>query len=310
MSATSSLSKIAVANAPCSWGVTDDFPAEGPPPAYARVLDEIALAGYAGTELGDWGFLPNDPVTLRAELERRDLALAGAFVAIDLADPASHAGGEAAALRAAVLLSECAGPSSAPPCIVLAGAMTDRARVALAGRIGPEHSLSESQWQAVARGAERIALAVRDRTGLRTVFHQHAGSAVETPEETATLLELTDPELVGLCLDTGHCTYGGGDALEALRRYGPRVWHVHLKDCDGKVLARARSEGWDYFRAAGSRIFCELGRGVVDFPSILGELARVGYQGWAVVEDEVASGMGSPLESARRDRAFLRGLGL
>ena len=37
----------------------------------AQVLDEMAAAGYAGTELGDWGFLPTTPAALAADVARR-----------------------------------------------------------------------------------------------------------------------------------------------------------------------------------------------------------------------------------------------
>ncbi len=70
---------IAVANAPCSWGVLE-FESKTASPGYAKVLDEIAASGYAGTELGDWGFMPSDPGLLRDELQRRHLAMVGAFV--------------------------------------------------------------------------------------------------------------------------------------------------------------------------------------------------------------------------------------
>ena len=43
---------IRVANAPCSWGMFElTTGAEGP--SGDQVLDEMALAGFAGTELGD-----------------------------------------------------------------------------------------------------------------------------------------------------------------------------------------------------------------------------------------------------------------
>jgi inosose dehydratase len=300
--------KIAIANAPCSWGATDDFPPDGSALGYAQVLDEMALAGYAGTELGDWGFLPTDAATLRAELSRRNLALVGAFVPVRLSDPGAHAAGQELAVRTALLLAEGAIGQGAP-CLVLADDVNP-ARVSVAGRATPEHALTDDQWRAVARGAERIARAVRERTGLRTAFHHHAGTYVETPAEVAKLMELTDPGLLGLCLDTGHYAYGGGDALDAARRFGDRIWHVHAKDCDRNVLSHARIDGWDYLRAVRSRLFCELGQGVVDLPAVLAELVQRGYGGWVVVEDEVAPGTGVPLESARRDREFLHRLGL
>jgi inosose dehydratase len=299
--------RIAVANAPCSWGIMDEFASDGPPPPYGQVLDEIALTGYAGTELGDWGFLPTDATALRDELSRRKLALIGAFVAVRLPDPLAHEAGEAVALRTASLLAEAA--DGTEPFIVLADDAV-RERIALAGRAGPQHALGADEWRAVAEGTNRIARAVREQTGLRTVFHHHMGTHVETPAEVATLMELTDPGLVGLCLDTGHYVYGGGDALAALAEFGDRIWHVHFKDCDGEVLDRARRESYDYVQAVRNRVFCELGRGMIDLSAVLDELRKQSYRGWVVVEDEVAPGTGTPLESARRDREFLRGLGI
>jgi len=299
--------KISVANAPCSWGATGDFPSYKDAPGCAQVLNEMALAGYAGTELGDWGFLPSDAQSLRDELSRRKLALVGAFVAVRLCDRTAHPAGEELAVRTARLLAGGAAAHDAP-CLVLADE-ANAGRMRVAGRVMAEHALSDEQWRAVAQGAERIARAVRAATGLRTAFHHHAGTYIETPDELARLMERTDPDLVGLCLDTGHYTYGGGDALEAVRRFGERIWHVHAKDCDRGIFACALADGWDYSRAVCSRLFCELGRGVVDLTAVLSELRRRGYNGWIVVEDEVAPGTGVPLDSARRDREFLRGLG-
>ncbi len=299
--------KIRIANAPCSWGATDDFPSSKDAPGYAQVLDEMVEAGYTGTELGDWGFLPTDPSAAHEEMSKRGLALAGAFVPVRLADPAAYAAGEELAVKTARLLAGAAGDDDAPVVVLADEANAQRMRVA--GRATPEHALTDEQWRPVAQGAERIARAVRDASGLRTAFHHHAGTYIETPDELARLMELTDPDLVGLCLDTGHYTYGGGDPLAAVKRFGERCWHVHAKDCDLDVLERARSDGWDYSRAVCSRLFCELGRGVIDLPAVLEALKRRGYRGWVVVEDEVAPGTGVPLDSARRDREYLRGLG-
>lgn len=311
MTRREALAGIRIANAPCSWGVIEGF--DGRVPPYGQVLDEMAQAGYAGTELGGWGFLPTQPEALRSELARRELALVGAFVEAALADPAQHAPGQSAALRAARLLAECAAPDGVAdePFLVLADANgADPARTRFAGRIQSSQGLSEAQWGTFAEGAERIAGVVREETGLRTVFHPHCAGFVETPAEIETLLNLTNPDLLGLCFDGGHYTYGGGDALDGLRRFAERVWHVHFKDCDGAVADRARKDGWDYFEAVRRGIFCELGRGTVDFPAILDELVRRGYRGWIVVEHDTAPGTGNPFQTARRDREFLRGLGL
>lgn len=298
---------IPVANAPCSWGVLE-FDSEDQAASYEQVLDEMRQTGYAGTELGDWGFMPTDPAQLSQELAERELALLGAFVPVALADPATHTGGVEQAVRTARLL---AAVEPETPFIVLAddnGA--DPWRTRHAGRTAGRHMLDEGQWAAFAEGTTRIARAVRDGCGLRTVFHHHGAGFVETPNELDQLMALTDPDLLGLCLDTGHLRFGGGDPLAAIGQYGERIWHVHFKDFSPQVADQGRREQWDYFEAVRHGVFCELGQGDVDFPAVISALQGLDYDGWIVVEQDVLPGLGTPRESAARNRAYLRGLGL
>ena len=298
---------IKIANAPCSWGVLE-FDLDGKAAGYVQVLDEMAETGYAGTELGDWGFMPTDPVQLKQAVHARGLTLVGAFVPVMLKDPMAHPAGVEAAVRTARLLAEAEGQI---PFIVLAddnGKIPQRTHNA--GRIQPKHGLNEAEWQIAAEGAEKVALAVKSETGLRTVFHHHCAGYVETSEEIDTLLRLTDPDLLGLCLDTGHYCFGGGDPLECLRQQFPRIWHIHFKDCQPDIAARSRQEGWDYFTSVRNGIFCELGKGEIDFSAIKSELDQFGYTGWIVVEQDVLPGMGSPKESALRNRQYLASIGL
>jgi inosose dehydratase len=298
---------IRVANAPCSWGVLE-FELQGTTAGAARVLDEMRATGYAGTELGDWGFMPTDPARLRDELAQRGLELLAAFVPVNFSVLDDHAAGEATALRTAHLLARA---SDADPLIVLADDNgKDPVRTRLAGRVRLEHALSADRWDVFARGVARVARAVRDETGLRTVFHHHGAGFVETPAEVDELLARTDPQLVGLCFDTGHYRLGGGDPLVGLAKHFERVWHVHFKDFEPEVAAAARANDWDYFQAVRHGIFCELGRGDVDFPAIVSLLKTRSYDGWIVVEQDVLPGMGTPQESAQRNRNYLRGLGL
>jgi inosose dehydratase len=297
---------IRVANAPCSWGVIEGVAGERG--GYAQVLDEMRAAGYEGTELGDWGFMPTDPAALRSELDRRGLQLLASWVSVALHDAARHATSEAEAVRTARLLAEVGGPQ----CLIVLGndPYADPARTLNAGRITAELGMSEAQWRTFTEGANRIARAVRRETGLRTAFHHHIGTWVETPEETDRLLRETDPEVLGLCFDTGHYRFGGGDPLQGLARHADRIWHVHFKDHAPAVAEHTRREGLGGVEAVGLGVFCELGRGDVDFPAVLAQLGERGYDGWVVVEQDVLPGMGSPLESARRNREYLRSIGL
>ncbi len=303
---------LRVANAPCSWGMIAGAGHPDQPP-WTRVLDEMAQAGYEGTELGDPGFMPEDPDLVRVELARRQLAMVGAFVPVRLAEPSLHTAAEAFALGTAHLLAGCAlgTEDQGLPFVILADdPVADPVRTANAGRIRPEHGWSAEQWRAVAAGASRIARRVREETGLRTAFHHHGASYVETPAEVQRLLELTDEKLVGLCFDTGHYVLGGGDPLDGLQRFGERVWHVHFKDCDATALERARSAGWDYPQALRAGIFCGLGEGMMPHSAVTDALRGLGYQGWIVVENEAPPGGETALERALADRVYLRRLGL
>ncbi len=298
---------IKIANAPCSWGVLE-FDLEGKAAGYAQVLDEINETGYAGTELGDWGFMPTDPGELRKELDKRSLSMVGAFVPVFLKDPSKHASGAATAVKTARLISEAGFPDSF---IVLAdenGSVKERTQNA--GRIDKSMGLTADEWKVFGEGANYVAGQVMEKTGLRTVFHHHCAGYVETPEEVDNLMAFTDPALVGLVLDMGHYMFGGGDPLEALKKHRSRIWHIHFKDCHPATASKSGKEGWDYFKSVASGVFCELGKGAVDFPSIVKELTEHNYSGWIVVEQDVLPGMGKPRECAAKNREYIRKLGL
>jgi inosose dehydratase len=302
--------KLLVGNAPCSWGTLEFDEAKGEQIPYEQMLDELAAAGYTGTELGDWGYMPTDPSLLRAALEQRGLTMLGAFVPVMLKEAGAHAEGVARALKTARLLAAVAG--TPPPFLVLADNNgTDPRRTQLAGRIGDADGLTAAEWKVFAAGADLVACAVYEETGLRTVFHHHCAGYVETPAEIAKLLELTDPARLGLVFDTGHYVYGSGgeaNAAEGLDSFDERVWYVHCKDCQPDVAKRARTEHWDYFTALRHGVFCELGKGSVDFPAVLRRLRARAYDGYVLVEQDVLPGMGAPKESAARNRAYLRSI--
>jgi len=285
-----------------------EFEAAAPHAPAAQVLDEMSAAGYAGTELGDWGFLPTDPAALAADVARRSLALVGAFVPVALAREEALDEGIDRAVRTAALLAGAAGDSAI---IVLSDDnATVPNRTERAGRIREEDGLTNTQWDGFAARAGRVAAAVRAATGLKTVFHHHCAGYVETPQEIDALMSRTAPDLLGLCLDTGHLTYGGGNPVDAIARYRDRIWHVHFKDCEPELVRTARAEAWDYHTAVGRGIFCELGQGMVPFARVLDALRIEYYTGWIVVEQDVLPGLGTPAASALRNREYLRRLGV
>ncbi len=163
--------------------------------------------------------------------------------------------------------------------------------------------LTEDGWARLVDVLHDLARDV-SAAGARFAFHPHAGTFVETPAEVARLVASTDPALVPLCLDVGHYLVGGGDPVDALRRYGSRVTHVHLKDVDGAVLAALRDGRLGGFDdAVRARLFTELGAGVLDVDGVIDALDARGYDGWLMVEQD--SCWGPPSESAAIGRRVL-----
>ena len=295
-----------IANAPCSWGVIEGI--DGERGGYVQVIDEMQQTGYAGTELGDWGFMPTDPAFLTQELGSRNLSLLASWVSVFLHDPNRHQQSAEDAVRTAKLLAKVGGSENM---IVLGNdPYGDPIRTKQAGRITSDLDMDLGQWLTFANGANYVARRVMDEAGLRTVFHHHIGTWVETPEETRRLLDLTDPTILGLCFDTGHWSFAGGDPVQGIREFGDRIWHVHFKDHEPNVARQSREQGWDGPTSVGHGVFCELGRGNVDFPGVVKALQDIGYAGWIVVEQDVLPGMGAPKESAQRNREYLKSIGL
>ena len=292
-----------VATAPISWGACE-IPGWGDLLPHERVLDEMVASGYAGTELGPPGFLPEDRDALRAALARRGLALVGAFHPVPLHDPERRREATSAALATARLLAELGAPM-----LVLA-ADGDGRRDAIGGRVPADGSasLDEDGWQYACTLVDRIARNAAE-LGVRTAFHPHAASYVEAPHEIERLLVGTDPILTGLCLDTGHIGYGGGDPAGIARAHAARVRHVHLKDLRRDVHASAVQRRIGFRDAVGEGVFAPLGDGDLDLAGTLAALRDSGYDGWLVVEQDVRLGItpgASPLDDARRSRAFVR----
>ncbi len=290
-----------VASAPVSWGITEveglrsDYP-------YARVMDEIRAAGYEGTELGPWGFYPTSPDALAAQLQARGLSLVGAFVDVPVHDPALFDKGRQAVRQAVSLLTQ----ACATMLILSAQGTPERARIA--GRVSEADGLAAAQWKEAGAYLEELAR-IAHEAGLDTTFHHHAGTYVETPAEIDRLFAVVDPDVLGLCLDTGHLVYGGGDNMRIIPAYGQIIRHVHLKNVNAQVLQKVRAEGLDYVQTIRSGLFSPLESGSVDIVKVLEALKRIGYDGWFVIEQDIdllQPGHQDPLQGATRAREYLR----
>ena len=293
---------LLLGTAPDSWGVwhPSGDPLQTP---WRRYLDEAAAAGYRRSELGPLGYLPADPGVVREECARRGLALTGGTVAARLHRGRAALGDARAACDAVMAVI---GPAGARHLVVLPEGYTDAD-----GRVVASPTLSGGEWDALARGMSELGRYVADRHGAVLAFHSHADSHVGTRAQLERLLEGTDPDAVGLCLDTGHAAYCGADRLRIVADYPDRVRYVHLKQVAPAVLARVRAEGLGFAPAVRLGAMVEPPLGDPDMPPLLAALAGLGRELHCVVEQDMyPCDFDAPLPIAARTLEYFRACGL
>jgi inosose dehydratase len=291
------VSAIRVANAPCSYGAFEITVGVVPDvPDSETVLAAIGAAGYQGTELGPPGYL-GDLDSLGTRLEGHALELVGGYIPFRFSEP-EHWDEDLEEMSVTLDLFAAGGGSPKP---VLADAGSAE-RIRFPGRAASDRSigLDDAGWGRLADGVAKAVELARDR-GFEPTFHHHTATYVEAPWEIERVLELTD---VGLLLDTGHLALGGGDPTTALRDWGERINHLHVKDVRNDVLAGVIADGADMPEAWRRGVFCELGTGDVDLDSFFTELGRSRYAGWLVVEQDMVPQ--SPEDAAEAATAQVR----
>jgi inosose dehydratase len=280
-----------IGNAPCSWGIT--YPT-GNSCTWERYLDEVAEAGYRGTELGPFGFLPKDSQRLTDELSRRGLTMIGATHVHTFADTASGRHLMATLHELSALLNEL----GAEHLVIM-----DESSFYRAGREGV---LDEAGWRglvAMIRDAQDL---VEGEYGLKLTFHPHIGTAVEREVQIDRLLAETE---IDLCFDTGHHAFWDQDALAYMKKVWGRIGYMHLKNVDALVRRRVLDGQLSIADSYGEGVMCPLPDGVVDIGAVMQFLSDKKYDGPVVVEQDVARNAAeTPLQLAKRNLDYLKAI--
>ncbi len=293
---------IKIGNAPCSWGV--EFAGDPRNPTWQTVLKECAEAGYRGIELGPVGFMPEDPAELGDALEENGLELIGGVLFRAFHDPAQWDDVLDGAVRTCKALV-----AHGAKHFVLIDSISPR-RAPTAGRANEADQMDKAEWEAYRNRILTVAQLGAEEYGLIPELHPHAGGFMDFKPEVERILEEVDPELMKLCIDTGHCTYAGFDPVDFMKDHIDRITYVHFKTTNAKVKAEAITNRTGFYDACGQGIFCNLSDGEVDFPAVRQVLLDAGYEGWCSVEQDCDPTLDpNPLGDARLNREYLQSIG-
>ena len=288
--------KVKVGIAPIAW-TNDDLPDLGKENTFEQCVSEMALAGYAGTEIGNK--YPKDPAVLKKYLDIRGLSVASAWFSAFLTTKPYEETEKAVlahrdflhAMGAKVIVVSEQGHS-----------VQGKQNIPI---FGHKYVMNDSEWKLLCDGLNKLGKLAAEKD-MKIVYHHHMGTVVQTAAEVDRLMANTDPGLVYLLFDSGHLVFSGEDALAVLKKYVKRVKHVHLKDIRPDVLREVHAKDMSFLDAVRAGAFTVPGDGFIDFAPIFKVLSDSAYEGWLLVEAEQDPAKANPFEYAVKARKYIR----
>ncbi|KID58736.1 myo-inosose-2 dehydratase [Pseudoalteromonas luteoviolacea] len=283
---------------PTGW-VNDDFLDIDIGIPFEQIVSEMALAGFEGCSRGHK--YPSDPAVLKRELDMRGLVISEPWVSTyftinDMKEQTFQSFEQEIQFlkemqSGDLVLAELGGSSHQQPIALVPNAP----------------KFTDEQFRRLADGLNELGHKANCH-GVKMCYHHHMGTGVMTMDEIARFAELTDPDCVHFCLDTGHLFFAGGDNLEFIRLYGERIRHVHLKNIRKDIMDYSLANDLSFKEAILKGVFTVPGdpAGCLDFKEILQALADKNFAGWLIVEAEQNPANATPLLYAQMARKYLQ----
>ena len=234
---------------PTCW-TNDDFPEIGNNTAYQDILNQTKQAGFQGGSTGH-----NYPTHLPSLLK----AMGNLRIASTWAGTTFTTGvdidGAFNAFKTQVAFLKAVGSKD----VVVAELANAVNQVRTKSVLTERPILSGPQWFLLTQLLDRAG-EYAHKQKMQLSYHPHVGTGVQTVEETVQLLDSTNPDYVGLCLDTAHLYYGGASQAEIVqltKTYVNRIKHVHLKNVRESVRRLAVRNKYSFYQAIKTRhLYC------------------------------------------------------
>lgn len=291
------MANIKLGIAPIAW-TNDDMPDLGKENTFEQCVSEMALAGYEGCEIGNK--YPKDPNVLKKALDLRGLQIASAwFSSYLLTQPYEQVEKD---FRAHCAFLQAMG---AKFCNVAEQGTSVQGKLDVPVFAGKPVN-TEEQWKTLTEGLDKLGKVAKEDYGLTMTYHHHMGTCVQTTAEIDRLMDETNPAYVSLLYDTGHLVCSGEDPVAILKKYLPRIRHIHLKDIRMEMRNKVKAENMSFLDGVRAGMFTVPGDGDIDFGPIFDIVMKSDYDGWMLVEAEQDPAKANPFEYAKKARAYIR----
>jgi inosose dehydratase len=237
------------------------------------VLDDLVAAGYAGFETNNASvaYSFDNPAPLRAEIEKRGIALIGLHGSARLTDPALIEKERAEIDKLARVVKGLGGAY-----LILSGPGVPR---------DAEGRLNKDALKLRCAELNRAGSACR-AIGVRLCTHNHAKEVANNGEEINAVMAGTNPADVSMLMDAAYVFGAGLNVPAFIRRHNRRIAGIHVRDMrDGKEV--------------------DMGTGQLDFAGIANALRETRWSGWVILEINKREGTSSRV-LVERDRKYMR----
>ncbi len=294
---------VKIATAPCSWGVwwADGTPSRTP---WNVFLDQAHEAGYKALEMGPDGYLPTDISQLKEELAKRELEICAGTACYTFAEYHNFAEVKPRVESLCARLKQL----NAPWLVTM-----DDSPIGFDREI--KKGMSSEEWDRLYELFRDLGEYTKNEFGIRTVFHQHYGTLIETEAETVRIMEQSG---LDLCLDTGHYAVMNGSwepgdqsAVDFMRKYAERIPYLHFKNVNGSILREVMEKNMPIGESRDLDIMCDLDKGTIDYTEFRDLLEELNFTGIGVIEQDVPNATTEEaFEIAKYNLNYLRRIGL
>jgi len=127
---------------------------------------------------------------------------------------------------------------------------------------------------------------------IKLAIHNHGPEDKQWPSPLDVLAAVKNMDSrIGCCIDVGHTMRTGTDPVEAIRKVGPRLFDLHMKDLTD-------------FSSKESQV--AVGDGVMPVPAIFRQLVNMKYPGNVDLEYEIMEN--DPMPGVIKSFAYMRGV--
>lgn len=270
--------------APIAWW-NDDLAELSDDVSLQECLRQASVAGFTGMETGRR--FPMDMGELGPILKKFDMSVCGGWFSGLLLDGDIEVEKERIARQLEFFKAADA------PCIVY-GETARSVQGIKSAPLSTKPKLSEVEIAAYGRKISDFADWCAAQ-GMPISYHHHMAAAIETEDELDLLMKHST---VPLLFDAGHMAFAGGNVLRVLDKHHKRITHVHTKDIRQQVVDGLDRSKESFLDAVVKGAFTVPGDGSLDFEAIVKACAKLGYEGWFVVEAEQDPKVSPPLDMA------------